>query len=117
MATILDAGCSILDIQSSSTAEALGIDVEIDDFNDKFVFKGRERSLELDTDAEVVYLREDKASGKIIRLALVDGSYVRLGGRTLLEAKVRIRSIDVAISSSGKPEVDIKPEVDFQLGF
>ena len=117
MATILDAGCSILDVQSSSTEEALEINLEMNDFNDKFVFKSGERSSELDTDAEVVYLREDKASGKIIRLALVDGSYFRLGGRTLLEAKARIRSIDVTISSSGKPQVDIKPEVDFQLGF
>ena len=117
MATILDAGCSILNVQSSSTEEALEINVEINDFNDKFVFNSGERSSELDTDAEVVYFREDKASGKIIRLVLVDGSYVRLGGRMLLEAKARIRSIDVAISSSGKAQVDIRPEVDFQLGF
>lgn len=104
--TILDAGFSIVDAELSDAAGNMTIKVELDDFRDTLLFDG---------DAEVAYLREDKTAGKIIHLAMVAGSYIRFDGKTLLETKTPVRSVDVTISEAGEIEIDMDPEGEFRL--
>jgi len=135
MATILDAGCSILDARCSvSGNEGLVINMRIGDFSDTLIFNWAPRSPDsrsektdhcslitdysslVDTDAEIVYLRKDEASGRIVRLALVDGKYIRLRGKLVLEAEAHVESIDLVVLSEGKTEIEIEPpNVGFQL--
>ena len=54
--------------------------------------------------------RKDKAGGKVTRLALVAGSYIRFQGELLLEATSSAERFDLIVSPAGEAEIDMAPE-------
>jgi len=91
----------------SHTDERLAMNMKLRGFCDtlifnpfllKLFFKKLGGSQRVDTDAEIAFLRENEASGKIERIALVNGRYLRLEGKTLVEEKSPVESIDLVFS-------------------
>ena len=102
--------------------ESLMIELKFDGFKDTLVFNWGQKSpapkADLDTDAEVVYLRKCEASGKIDRLALVNGSYIILKEKPILKAESSVKSIYLIVSPEGKAEIEAEPkgiDVQFKL--
>jgi hypothetical protein len=120
MVTILDAGCSILDTGYSFFGNGnLAINAKVGDFEDALIFNWAATSSDslriVDTDAEIAYIRRVKAGSKVIRLALVAGSYIRLAGTLLLETESPVRSLDLKVSSDGNVEIETNPEVNCRI--
>lgn len=105
--TVLDPDSSI--DKAEMLDDRQSIVIESEKFRDILVLTGSE------TDAELAYLRRDKPDEKISRLALVSGKYLRLNGKTLLESEKLIKKFDLVVSSEGKIETEIEPEVDLKL--
>ena len=118
-ATVLDAGCSIRDVQLSSVENGLAMTIKSDAISDTLVLNWGRKSpvpqAHVDTDAEVVYLREDEASGEITRIGLVAGSYISLKDKPLLKAETAAESIDLTVLPDGETKIEMKPIVDLQL--
>jgi hypothetical protein len=120
MVTILDAECSILDTGYSFFGNGnLAINAKVGDFEDALIFNWAATSLDslriVDTDAEIAYIRRVKAGGKVIRLALINGSYIRLAGELLFETESSVESLDLKVSSDGNVEIETNPEVNCRI--
>lgn len=120
MVTILDAGCSILDTGYSFFGNGnLAINAKVGNFEDALIFNWAATSPDslriVDTDAEIAYIRRVKAGGKVVRLALIAGSYIRLAGELLLETESPVRSLDLKVSSDGNVEIETNPEVNYRI--
>jgi hypothetical protein len=132
MATILHTECQtgkrgrvpLRARRSVSSSKGLAINVELGDLSDIIVFNWVTETgvcssvplrTDVDTDAEVAYLRENKASGKITSVALINGKYIRLKGRLLLEAEAAAESIDLSVSPEGTTSMKVEPKMKVQF--
>lgn len=120
--TILDTGIRILSAKCIMQNErGLAIQLESKYFLDTFIFNWDAVSgvsvKGINTDANVAYIREDVAKGKVTRIALVNGSYINLEGKLHLAAKSLVKSFDLITSESGETAIRTDPKTEIQKSF
>jgi hypothetical protein len=93
-----------------------GFTVAAGDWNDTVLFGGSESHKATGgyaSNAEVAYLRRD-ASGQLMRLILVNGSWAELDHRMLVRSKEKVEEIIVNWAGS-EPSVRMRPATPFEL--
>jgi hypothetical protein len=120
MITVLDPGRSLLDarLMERTGIRDMTINIELRGLSDTLVFGRDQKSSArtgVDTDAEIICIRRNKINGRIVRLSLISGSYIRLDSRLVLEASVPVTSVDVTILPDGKTEIEADPEANVRL--
>lgn len=120
IATVLDPGVPILSAKCLvQNEDGLAIQLESGGFLDTFIFNwngGSRDSIEvIDTDGNVAYIRKDAMGNKIIKVALVSGSYIDLDGKLHLKAKSPVKSMDMFVSESGEMVIKSDPKMEIEI--
>jgi len=119
--TIIDPGFPVISANTinneqsiSIERESLQIQVESEEFIDILAFNWEKNPLasteNLETDGEVAHIRTDKKSDKIIRSALINGSYISFNGKSVLKTENHVNSLDLKLSQTGDMEAKVDPE-------